>query len=175
MEKMRFKTNRLSGRQLCIFIQKLWIAEILLGGLHRLTEEPLEMITCPLETNNGQYLIQLHLLFWRQFDQLQLYRTVNIIFWCRCVVITRNYRYRQPCTCEVKYLKCVLDGIRKVLERTDRNRLLRRVLRRWVRFGQVWDDYLNVALRAEGARLEKGLAVVHAPPVHVHPWNDTKR
>jgi len=70
----------------------------------------------------------------------------------------------------VSYLESVFDGVGKVLERTDRDGLLRRILRRGVGLREMWNDYLNVALRAERTGLEQRLVVVDTPPVHVHAY-----
>jgi len=64
----------------------------------------------------------------------------------------------------------VFDGVGKVLERADRDGLLGRILRRRVRFGEVWNDDLDVALCAQRARLQQRLVVVDASPVHVHTY-----
>ena len=56
----------------------------------------------------------------------------------------------------------ILYLVRKVLERADRNGLLRGVARGTVRLSQVRDDDLSVTLGAESARLEQRLLVVHA-------------
>mmetsp|Transcript_62618 Transcript_62618/g.143498 ORF Transcript_62618/g.143498 Transcript_62618/m.143498 type:complete len:209 (-) Transcript_62618:750-1376(-) len=66
----------------------------------------------------------------------------------------------------------VLDRVRKVLQRADRDRLLGGVARGGVGFRQVRDHHLDVALGAESAALEEGLLHVHAPLVHVRPRLD---
>lgn len=61
----------------------------------------------------------------------------------------------------------VLDLVGEVFDGAARVALLGRVLRRRVRLGHVRQDNLDVALRAERARLEKRLLVVDAALVHV--------
>ena len=68
----------------------------------------------------------------------------------------------------------MFDGVGKVLERTDRDGLLRRILRRGVRLGETWNHYLNVALRAERPGLQQRLVIVDTPPVHVHAYAERK-
>mmetsp|Transcript_16457 Transcript_16457/g.49923 ORF Transcript_16457/g.49923 Transcript_16457/m.49923 type:complete len:793 (-) Transcript_16457:952-3330(-) len=63
----------------------------------------------------------------------------------------------------------VLDLVRKVLERADRDALLGRVARRAVALGELRDDDLHVPLRAERAALEERLLVVDAALVDVQP------
>ena len=68
-------------------------------------------------------------------------------------------------------LRTYLDGMRdlvgEVLHGTYRRLLLRGVLGRCVRLGQVWHNNLCVTLGAESARLEEGLLVEDAALVHV--------
>jgi len=61
----------------------------------------------------------------------------------------------------------VLDRVGEVAQRTDRNGLFWRVLGGRVGLGKPGNDWLHVALGAQGARLDKRLVVVDAATVHV--------
>ena len=65
------------------------------------------------------------------------------------------------------YLDGVVDRVREVLDGADGRFLLRRILRRGIRLGDMWDNDLNVAFRSEGPRLEKRLQVEYTALVHV--------
>mmetsp|Transcript_18079 Transcript_18079/g.60999 ORF Transcript_18079/g.60999 Transcript_18079/m.60999 type:complete len:364 (+) Transcript_18079:1362-2453(+) len=69
-------------------------------------------------------------------------------------------------------LQRVLDAVREVLQRADGDALLGRVARRAVRLRHAWRDDLRVALGAQRARLEHGLAVEDALAVDVEPCVD---
>mmetsp|Transcript_6328 Transcript_6328/g.13495 ORF Transcript_6328/g.13495 Transcript_6328/m.13495 type:complete len:203 (+) Transcript_6328:2792-3400(+) len=66
-------------------------------------------------------------------------------------------------------LQRVLDLVRKVLQRADRNTLFRRVSRRAVALRQVRNHYLHVSFCSERAAFQKRLLVIHAPLIHVQP------
>mmetsp|Transcript_25221 Transcript_25221/g.43551 ORF Transcript_25221/g.43551 Transcript_25221/m.43551 type:complete len:980 (-) Transcript_25221:283-3222(-) len=63
----------------------------------------------------------------------------------------------------------VLDGVGEVLEGADGDALLRRIVRRAVVLRQERHHHLCVALGAECAGLEEGLAEVDAAAIHVQP------
>lgn len=61
----------------------------------------------------------------------------------------------------------VLDLVREVLDRAGRVRLLRRILRRRVGFGNMGKDDLDVGFGTESSGFEKRLLVVDATLIHV--------
>jgi hypothetical protein len=69
----------------------------------------------------------------------------------------------------------MFDGVGEVLEGADGDGPFRGVLGGGVGLGDVGDDHLHIALSAQRARLQQGLAVVHAAPIHVQAWRQTTR
>jgi len=63
----------------------------------------------------------------------------------------------------------VLDRVREVLQRAERDALLGRILRIRIRLSLVRQNHLGVGLGAKSARLEQGLREPHAARVDVHP------
>lgn len=51
-------------------------------------------------------------------------------------------------------LQCVLDGVRKVLEGTDGDGLLRRVLAGAIRLCEEGDHHLDIALGTQSSRFQ---------------------
>lgn len=68
------------------------------------------------------------------------------------------------------YLNSVLNCIGEVLERTNRNRLFRRILRGRVGFGNKRNDNLCVTLGAKSARFQEGLVIVDTSSIHVFTY-----
>mmetsp|Transcript_6463 Transcript_6463/g.19123 ORF Transcript_6463/g.19123 Transcript_6463/m.19123 type:complete len:555 (+) Transcript_6463:1017-2681(+) len=66
----------------------------------------------------------------------------------------------------------VLDGVGEVLQRTQRDRLFRGVLRVPIRLREVRQHHLHVGLRPQGAGLQQRLGEPHAAGVHVDPRLD---
>ena len=80
-----------------------------------------------------------------------------------CEIVSSSFRSHKS----RPYLDGVLDLVREVLDGANRRLLLRRVLRRRVRLGEMRNDDLRVTLRAQRAGLEERLQVEDAALVHV--------